>query len=87
MTIDPEYGAITSVGPGETVWDDLTGTNARVLRVEADEFGNIGVWLENDYLGGGRFPWEISPPIERISNTSSLVAAATHHPRNPSLNE
>lgn len=64
MTIHPEYGVITAVEPGETVRDDLTGRNARILRVDFDEFGNAAIWLESDYLGGGRFPWEISRPLE-----------------------
>ncbi|HEY2525794.1 MAG TPA: hypothetical protein VGI29_12095 [Candidatus Binataceae bacterium] len=63
MEIDPEYGVIVKAEAGETVWDNLTGRNAKILRVDMDEFGNVAVWLEGDYLGGGRFPWEISPPI------------------------
>lgn len=64
MEIDPEYSAVTRAEAGEVVWDDLTGSNRRILRVEADEHGNVGYWLESDYLGGGRYPWEISPPKE-----------------------
>jgi hypothetical protein len=69
MEIDPEYYVVTKACPGEIVWDDLTRQNARILRVEFDEWGNVGYWLECDEAemkrtGGGRFPWEISPPAE-----------------------
>lgn len=47
---------------GEEVWDDLTATKARVLRIETDEHTEhtVGIWLDNDYVGGGRHPWEIT---------------------------
>lgn len=69
MIIDPEYNVVAAAYAGEVVWDDLTGRNARILRVSFDEHGNWGYWLECDEeemkrTGGGRFPWEISPPHE-----------------------
>jgi len=45
---------------GDIVWDDLTQTKACVERVTEDERGNVGIWLDNDYLEGGRHPWEVS---------------------------
>ena len=65
MKIDPEYGVVTEAEVGDSVWDDLLGRNSVVVRVSADEYGNVGYWLDNEYLGGGRFPWEISPPIHQ----------------------
>jgi hypothetical protein len=67
MKIDPEYGAIEGAEIGEVVWDDLTRRNARILAKTYDEHGNLGYWLdceraEMERTGGGRFPWEISPP-------------------------
>lgn len=54
---------------GDTVWDDLTMREARVLRISisdgdhlplVDDRGTVGIWIENDHVGGGRHPWEIS---------------------------
>lgn len=44
---------------GDTVYDDLTGFNVKVLKLTNTD-GIIGIWLESDWLGGGRHPWEIS---------------------------
>jgi hypothetical protein len=62
MTVDDEYGVILDAEVGEVVWDDLTRANAKILRKETDAQGNVGYWLDSDWCGGGRFPWEISPP-------------------------
>ena len=67
MIIDNQYGVILDAEVGEIVWDDLARRNARILRKEHDEWGNVGYWLDCDPAemersGGGRFPWEISPP-------------------------
>lgn len=61
---------------GDTVQDDLTMTLAKVVGIEwADGTvrdsrnkkvryaGCVAVWLDNEYLDGGRHPWEISDPI------------------------
>lgn len=45
---------------GDLVWDNLTKKNCKIEKMDALH----GVWIESDYLGGGRFTWEISPPIE-----------------------
>lgn len=47
---------------GDTVWDDLTGTKAKVTRisVSTSEPQTVGIWLDSEYLDGGRHPWEIS---------------------------
>jgi len=69
MKIDPEYDVIVEAEAGEFVFDDLTGQTRRILRVELPTHGELCVayWLECDAAemartGGGRFPWEISPP-------------------------
>ena len=62
MIIDQEFGVILQAEVGETVWDDLTKKNCVILMKEWDEHGNLGYWLESEWLDGGRFPWEISPP-------------------------
>ena len=46
---------------GDTVWDDLTREEHKIIRIEYDDFGNQGVYLDNEHLDGGRFPWELSP--------------------------
>jgi hypothetical protein len=56
---------------GERIWDDLTHQEATVIGITfasgyvegnklSDNADNIGYWLDNDYLAGGRFPWELS---------------------------
>jgi hypothetical protein len=65
IVVDPDYGILIKAEVGDEVWDDLTKTKAKVIRVHHDDFGNTGYWLDNDYLGGGRHPWELSPPDNR----------------------
>lgn len=61
---------------GDKVVDDLTSTVATVVGVEwamgrvpsaSSDFinymGSMAVWLDNEWLDGGRHPWEISDPI------------------------
>lgn len=57
---------------GDEVWDDLMRKNARILGVEVKQgicnkvsyHGTvIGYWLDNEWLGGARHPWEISDAI------------------------
>lgn len=45
---------------GDKVHDDLTGKEARIVRIETDSLGNVGIWLDSEYLAGGRHPWEVS---------------------------
>ena len=56
-------------GLGEKVNDDLTGETATIIGIETkmgrcngiDYHGQVvGYWLDNDWLGGGRHPWEIT---------------------------
>lgn len=45
---------------GDLVKDDLTRTVCTVVKVETSPNGSVGIWLDNDYLGGGRHPWEVT---------------------------
>jgi hypothetical protein len=47
---------------GDLVFDDLTGKDAIITTITlGDAPGKpIGYWVDNDYLEGGRHPWEIT---------------------------
>jgi hypothetical protein len=45
---------------GDLVRDDLTGKDAIITTISIDKNKNIGYWVNNDYLEGGRHPWEIT---------------------------
>lgn len=49
---------------GDEVYDDLTRKISKIVKITVDKFGNKGIWLDNDYLDGGRHPWEISPVLK-----------------------
>lgn len=67
VIVDPEYNAIVSAEAGDVVWDDLTHSLAKIVRYDPPVTSLCGgYWLDNDYLGGGRHPWEISPKPERV---------------------
>lgn len=52
-----------NISIGSVVFDNLTQEIHRVVRIRYDIFGNQGIYLDSDaWLGGGRFPWELSPP-------------------------
>lgn len=53
-----EPDAVLTVG--DTVWDSLTMTEARVIGIEVHDGQTPGIWLNNEHVGGGRHPWEIS---------------------------
>jgi len=61
----------TEFSVGDIVFDDLQGKEAKVIGIsfstgftDGNKFRNsadtVGYWLDNDYLGGGRHPWEVS---------------------------
>ena len=50
---------------GDIVYDDLTEEDVTITRVVVDANGSVGYFVSNDYLGGGRHPWEISGLDER----------------------
>lgn len=65
MKIETEFSV------GDKVWDDLTGKEAEIIGIsfsngytEGNKYRcameTVGYWLDNDYLSGGRHPWEIS---------------------------
>lgn len=61
---------------GDKVVDDLTMTVSTIVGVEwadgcvrnskgtkSNHYGCVAIWLDNEYLDGGRHPWEVSEPI------------------------
>lgn len=54
------------VGVGDKVWDDLTSKIDIIERITRNPGQTPGVWLKDkSWMGGGRHPWEISPPSFR----------------------
>jgi hypothetical protein len=54
-SLDEHIGYVPKFSVGDTVWDDLTGTEAKVTKVLLRAYQ-----LDNDYLEGMRFAWEVS---------------------------
>ncbi len=49
----------SSIKVGDLVRDDLTGNECTIARIEGR-----AIWLSDEsYLGGGRYGWEVSPPL------------------------
>lgn len=58
---------------GQVVRDDLTRKISVIIGISYKDGTNrdkdfncshcLGLWLNNDYLGGGRHPWEVSSAI------------------------
>ena len=54
----------------EEVFDDLTQTASKIIGIDFSygycgntkifQESNIGYWVDNKYLGGGRHPWELT---------------------------
>lgn len=55
IDLDEHIGYVPDFSKGDKVWDDLTGTEAIVTEVLLRAYK-----LDNDYLGGYRFSWEVS---------------------------
>lgn len=53
--LDEHIGYVPEFSKGDKVWDDLTGTETTVLEVLFRAYK-----LDNDYLEGMRFAWEVS---------------------------
>jgi hypothetical protein len=79
---------------GDKVKDDLTMTVATVVGVEwangnvRDSKGKrhkyagcVAIWLDNDYLDGGRHPWEISDPIPEKEIKTWQESTSKHRER------
>ena len=54
---------------GEEVYDDLTRRRVKIIGIETKEgrcdgvdyHGVVtGLWLDDPWVGGGRFPWEVT---------------------------
>lgn len=48
------------VSVGEIIRDDLTGNKVMILKIFQDENQNVGLEIDNGYLAGSRYPWEIT---------------------------
>lgn len=47
---------------GEEVLDTLTGKRHRIVKIDKADFIKSfvdGIWIDSDYLDGGRYPWEV----------------------------
>lgn len=55
INLDDYIGYVPDAKVGDKVWDDLTGKEAIVLEVLLRAYK-----LDNDYLEGYRFSWEVS---------------------------
>lgn len=49
---------------GELAFDDLTKRVVEILKINVDENGSIGYFVDSEYLNGGRHPWELTPLSE-----------------------
>jgi hypothetical protein len=56
---------------GEIVFDDLINDLATITKVDVDKNGNVGYFVDNTYLGGGRHPWELSK-IEDVASGKNI---------------
>ena len=56
---------------GDVVIDDLTGRKVTIIGVSYEDgkksssdkrsaSHTVGYWVDNDYMGGGRHPWELT---------------------------
>ena len=53
--LDEHIGYVPEFSKGDKVWDDLTNSETTVLEVLLRAYK-----LDNDYLEGYRFAWEVS---------------------------
>jgi hypothetical protein len=53
--LDEHIGYVPEFSRGDVVWDDLTSSEAKVVEVLLRAYK-----LDNDYLEGLRFAWEVS---------------------------
>lgn len=59
---------------GDIVVDDLTGKDSVVINVLVDKNNNVGYWINNDYLDGGRLPTELTK-IDWTARLRAEIAA------------
>jgi len=58
---------------GDVVHDDLTGTDAVLVSITLGENKTVGYWVNNEYLEGGRHPWEITK-IDHVQRWKDEIA-------------
>jgi hypothetical protein len=60
---------------GDLVHDDLTGTDVilTTITLGTDPVKTVGYWVANDYLEGGRHPWEITK-IDMVARWRAEIA-------------
>ena len=56
---DSFYQPLKQYKVGDKVLDELTGKIVTIRSINIEN-GNIGYWVDSEYLGGGRHPWELS---------------------------
>lgn len=59
---------------GQVVRDDLTGKRVTIQRINISTNGSVGLWVDSEYLDGGRHPWEVTTE-EDMRWTSTEVRA------------
>lgn len=79
---------------GEIVFDELTGEKVRLVGITFQRgkkgknslsvaMDTIGYWVDNNYLGGGRVPWEISSVKAYKCTTCINYRKQSATPKNP----
>ena len=58
MALEKEYYLEHKIG--SFVHDDLTSKDVLLFNVTFGKDKTIGYWVNDDYLEGGRHPWELS---------------------------
>lgn len=67
-TTQQGWGKTMNLKVGDIVTDDLTQTRVKITKITQDDEGNVGIWVDNNYLEGGRYPWEITTNETSRSN-------------------
>lgn len=58
MALEKEYNVEHKIG--EIVYDDLTNKDVVLFNVTLGDNKTVGYWVNDDYLEGGRHPWELT---------------------------
>lgn len=69
---------------GMKVYDDLTGKQATIVYICIDRYKNweikSGLKLDNDYLDGYRFPWEVTE-LNKVKTRSKVKNGSKKRPK------